>query len=52
MNHALVVQATEHSPIKPFPGPVFVVQGQIEQRQRCVVDLVGIKGHRKPLADS
>src|SRR5258708_38439598 len=50
VNHALVVKTAEHSPIETFPGSITVVQRQIEQRQRRVVDLVGVEGHREPPA--
>jgi hypothetical protein len=50
VNHALVVQAAEYVPVHAFPGAAVIVESQIEQRQRCVVDLVGIEGHREPLA--
>src|SRR5450432_1507174 len=52
VDHALFVQATEHTPIQTFPGAVVIVESQIEQRQRCLVDLVGIEGHCEPLAAS
>ena len=32
MNHTLLVQAAEHTPIETFPCPIVIVQGQIEQR--------------------
>jgi hypothetical protein len=38
------VQAAEHIPIETFPGPAAVVQRQIEQRQRRVVDLSVLRG--------
>src|SRR5437588_1974737 len=52
MDHALFVQAAKHTPIESLPGPVIIVEREIEQRQRCVVDLFGIEGHREPLAAS
>jgi hypothetical protein len=47
VNHPLVLQTSKYSPIKSFPCPIAVVQGQIEQCQRGVVDFVGVEGHRK-----
>jgi hypothetical protein len=44
VDHVLVVQAAEHAPVEAFPGPVAVMQRQIEQCQRCVIDLVRIEG--------
>jgi hypothetical protein len=48
-DHPFVVQATEHIPIEALPGTIIVVQRQIEQRQRGIVDLVLVDGHREPL---
>src|ERR1022692_1713010 len=48
VDHVLVVQSAEHIPIESFPGPAAVMQCQIKQRQRRVVDLVCIEGHREP----
>src|SRR5580692_4041058 len=50
VDHALVVQTPEHSPIEPFPGPAIVVQRQIEQCQCGVVDFVCLESHRGPPA--
>src|SRR5450756_1815819 len=47
VDHALVMQTAERVPIQILPGKAAVVQGQIEQRQRRVVDLVGVEGHRE-----
>jgi len=33
VDHALVVPAAEHIPVKAFPRPAAVVQRQIEQRR-------------------
>jgi hypothetical protein len=48
VNQSLLVQPVEHVPIESLPRPIAVVQGQIEQRQRRIVDLICVDGRRTP----
>jgi hypothetical protein len=42
------MQPAEHVPVEAFPGAIAVVERQIEQRQRDIVDLVLVDRHRDP----
>src|SRR6266478_2341476 len=44
------VKTIEDIPVEALPGPVAVMECEVEQRQRCVVNLVCVEGHCRPLA--
>src|SRR5437879_2678727 len=52
VNHALLMKTAEHIPIESLPCPILTVQGQIEQGQRGVVDLVLVDCHLAILVSS
>lgn len=45
LDEPLFVETGHHVPVHALPGPGAIVEGQVEQGQRCFVDAFGVKFH-------